>query len=206
MADSAVLKGETDMKMTRLIMIILIALASGCATVQHYGPYYGKVVDAETREPLEGAAVLAVFYTQSYGPGGSISHYVDAQEAVTDKDGNFNMPGKFITTFRPLQNFESMPQFTIFKPGYGCYPAYKGVRRIAPGSPWRTDQYLQYLPTDQHVTIELPKLKTRAERLDNISCFPVSVPDEKMQEFIEINNAEAKSLGLDPSHIKGGTK
>ena len=50
-----------------LIVLIISPLSAGCANVHDYGAYYGKVVDAETKEPLEGAAMLAVYYTSSPG-------------------------------------------------------------------------------------------------------------------------------------------
>ena len=47
-----------------LLSFVIVSSLTGCALYHHYGPYYGKVVDAETKEPLGGAAVLAVYYTQ----------------------------------------------------------------------------------------------------------------------------------------------
>jgi len=170
--------------------LIMLFLGTGCAIISHYGPYYGKVVDAETKEPLEGAAVLAVYYTTSSGPGGSLSHYLDAQETVTDKNGEFRIPPLTVTTFRVLHGFDAHPLFTIFKPGYGAYPNHKDVKPIFPyGS----------LPPKQYVTIELPKLKTREERLLNYGCDPLSdVPETKYKNLFRLIQEERKTLGLEP--------
>ncbi len=93
--------------MKKFIFIILFTLfISGCAIVHNYDSYYGKIIDAETKEPLEGAAVLAVYYTQQYGPAGSVSHYLDAKETLTDKTGEFKIPSFTSFTFRMLQSFE----------------------------------------------------------------------------------------------------
>jgi len=176
-----------------LLFLTFLSSTASCAITYKYGSYYGKVVDAETKEPLEGAAVLAVFYTQEYGPAGPITRFVDAIETVTDKNGEFKLPPYRVTAFRLLQSWDPYPQFRIFKPAYGCYPEHKDVKPIfVPNGT---------LPADKYVTIELPRLKTREELLQNTDCFPVSVPDEKMKKLIELNNIERLRLGLQPTHI-----
>jgi hypothetical protein len=169
-----------------LLLATLLLSSSGCAIFQHYGPYYGKVIDAETKEPLEGAAVLVKCYTQSYGPGGSNSNYVDARETVTDKNGEFRIPAFTIWTFRPLQNFASYVWFTIFKPGYGCYPECKGVNPnfMPPGN----------LPSKKHVAIALPKLRTREERV-KMPSVDYDIPYEKQKIFLNLMNQEMEFLG-----------
>jgi hypothetical protein len=170
------------------IALIVFPLFTGCAIISHYGPYYGKVVDAETKEPLEGAAVLAVYKTEKPGPGGSVSFYLDAQETVTDKNGEFRIPPLTVTTFRVLHGFDPHPQFTIFKPGYGAYGKNKDVKPVFPY--WS-------LPANQYVTIELPKLKTREERLLNYGCYPpADVPETKYKNLLRLIEEEAKALGL----------
>lgn len=173
-----------------VIALVVFPLFTGCAIISHYGPYYGKVVDAGTKEPLEGAAVLAVYFTTSSGPGGALSHYLDAQETVTDKNGEFKIPPLTVTTFRVLHGFDAHPQFTIFTPGYGAYGKNKDVKPIFPY--WS-------LPAKQYVTIELPKLKTREERLLNYGCYPSSdVPETKYKNLFHLIQEERKALGLEP--------
>lgn len=185
--------------MKKLIKILIISLLAlpimSCAVVHHYGAYYGKVVDAETKEPLEGAAVLAVYYTQQYGFAGPISRYVDAQETVTDKNGEFKIPSNTISTFRLLQSFEPHIRVRIFKPEYGCYPHYKGSKLVySPG--WS-------LPANQHVTIELPRLKTKEERIRNSGCEPdFDVPEIKYKNLFQLIQQERMALGLEPRQIQ----
>ena len=167
---------------TILLLAILTLTFSGCAIYHHYGEYSGKIVDAETKQPLEGAVVLAKYYTWLWGsPGGPASQYLDAQETVTDKNGEFRIPSLNSFAFRPLATFEPEPGFTIFKPRYTCYK--------------------RPITVDSHVTIELRELRTNKERIDNVGCFPGNVPDQKMKRLIEVNNIEAVSLGLQPSHL-----
>ena len=177
--------------MKRLIILmfitsVILCLGVGCGVVKHYPSYYGRVIDAETKEPLEGAAVLAVYYTQQPSPGGPVSFYREAQETVTDKNGEFTIPSITLTTFKFLDFFRKYPLFTIFKPGYGAFPDHKDVRP-------------RFLPAKQYTIIELPKLKTKEERVLNYGCYPSSdVPETKYKNLFRLIQEERKALGLEP--------
>ena len=101
---------------------------------------------------------MAEYNTVGYSVGGSMTDYVDAQETVTDENGEFKIPALNKFTFRrPLSGFESDPSFYIFKPGYGCFPRYRGSPgiRVIP-----KPKYGWTLP-HKYTIVELPKLKTR---------------------------------------------
>ena len=168
----------------KLILYAILSVAiSGCAIYHHYGEYSGKIVDAETKQPLEGAVVLVKYYTWTWGsPGGQSSHYLDAQEAVADKKGEFKISSLNAFAFRPLATFEPEPGFTIFKPRYECY-----TRPMA---------------ADSRVTIELRQLKTVKERIANLSCTPVNVPNNRMMQFLKIQDIERIELGFKPGFLK----
>jgi hypothetical protein len=166
-------------------LFILICFVSGCAITYKFDSYQGKVIDAKTKQPIEGAAVLVVYYSETYWLAGTNSHYVDAQEVLTDKNGEFKIPAKRAVTFRIIGGWDRHPQFTIFKPGYGCYPKHKDVTPVFDyGS----------LPTNHYVTIELPQLKTREERMD-MPSLNFAIPYEKQQGFVELVNQEMEQLG-----------
>jgi len=186
-------RGDKYMKsvLIAVLLIIIFPLSAGCAITNTYGPYYGKVIDAETKEPIEGAAVLAVFYTQEYGPAGAITRYADAIETATDKNGEFKLPAHRVSVFRPLQGWDKFPQFRIFKPTYGCYPLHKDVKPMF--EPNGT------FPEKQTVVIELPKLKTDQERRESTLCDPSSdIPIKKGRKFIELIRQQERSLGYNP--------
>jgi len=173
-----------------ILMIISLLFLSGCAITNKYEAYYGKVIDAETKEPLEGAAVLVVYFTEQYGVAGPVGYFADAQETVTDKNGEFRIPPIRITTFRPLSGWRHHPQVTIFKPRYGCYPMHKDVRP-------RLDY--ESLPPNQHVTVELPNLRKIEDRLDNYGCYPAPlVPEAKYRKLFELIQQERLLIGLEP--------
>ena len=185
----------------RYLSILMCLLVAGCAITHKYGPYYGKVVDAETGEPIEGAVVLAVFYTESPGPAGSISHFADAVEVVTDKNGEFRIPATRVYGGRFLQFWDPYASFRIFKPGYGCFPRHK-YASSSHHDPYQMVSVGEVpawsLPEDQYVIVKLPKLKTREERIESTHCSPDSdVPYPKAQKFIDLINLENKFLGLE---------
>ena len=65
-----------------LLMAVLLVLFSGCVSLVYYeGNYHGKVIDAETLQPIEGAVVLGV-WSKSYPGTPEVSHM------------NIMMPGK----------------------------------------------------------------------------------------------------------------
>jgi hypothetical protein len=173
-----------------LIAVIILILNSGCAIVHHYGPYMGKVVDKESGEPIEGAAVLAVYYTQLYTIAGPVHKYLDAQETLTDKNGEFEIPSLTRFTFRPLHLFDSCPSFTIFKPCYGCFPRHEGTTSTGINEQW-------FRPRE-HEIVKLPRLKTLEERRRNCRCVPTSVPDDKIKLLLYQVHLERVNLGIEP--------
>jgi hypothetical protein len=171
------------------LLLFLHIVCTGCTITNKYEPYYGRVVDAETKRPIEGAAVLAVYYTQQYGLTGSVAHYADAQETVTGKNGEFKLPARRIFSLNVISGWDPHPRFRIFKPGYGCYPRHKyATPKFDYGS----------LPPNQFVTIELPDVsrEAREKRLENYGCYPSEqVPNKKYKILL---NQEAVALGLRP--------
>ena len=73
---------KTTLQIFTYIVIILTAspvFASGWL-IYHDSPYKGKVVDAETNQPIEGAAVVAVWYLERYGGlGGPVARFLNAK-------------------------------------------------------------------------------------------------------------------------------
>lgn len=105
------------MRTKRSLMIILITLAfqAGCLyPVRYDGPYHGKVVDEQTREPIEGVVVLGSWWVYHFDVGGGHSTYHNAREAVTDKNGDFTIRGEGVRVFSSLKPMS----FIIYKAGY----------------------------------------------------------------------------------------
>lgn len=98
-----------------LRLVCLLAtfyLCSGCASMLRIdGPYEGKVIDAETKQPIEGAVVHG---TWSRVHLGGAHEYYDSYEVLTDKNGEFKIPGKGFLMFSDVEDMS----LTIFKAGY----------------------------------------------------------------------------------------
>jgi len=168
---------------TKLLLVIVVScLVPGCAISHSYGPYMGKIVDKETDEPIEGAVVFMRFFRVGLF---DTHNFADAVEVVTNKDGEFLVPIQRIVGFDPLASFDPDGAVIIFKPGYGAYPGHPEVSpRFTPGGT---------LPANQHVTIKLPKLKTKEERSDNAirNLWPGSgVPESKYRLFEKLKKSE----------------
>lgn len=103
------------MKKSFLFLAVLIILFQGCSyAVRYDGTYSGKVVDADTGEPIEGAVVLGTWYTVAHTVAGGVHSYYDARETATDNNGEFSIPGMGL---RIMSNLEPM-DILIFKSGY----------------------------------------------------------------------------------------
>ncbi|MHB8455913.1 MAG: peptidase associated/transthyretin-like domain-containing protein [Acidiferrobacterales bacterium] len=110
-------------RITRMFLILALGSAlPACAGLTFYytaKPITATVIDAETKQPLEGVIVTANWELD----GGIFGDYPVGQlavmEAVTDKDGKFHFPGwgprlAIRSHLSPIND----PQLILFKPGY----------------------------------------------------------------------------------------
>jgi hypothetical protein len=174
-------------------LFFAVLLFSLTAITHRYGPYHGKVVDAETDAPIEGAAVYMVFTTKSPNPGGATWQYAGAAETLTDAHGEFELTYRALV-FHPFSLWEYLPTQQVFKPGYGMFPKHKSTS-ITP------EPDACCIPEEQYVTIRLPKLKTKEERIENLSSVspgPFDVPYIKRKHFTELESQERINLGFSP--------
>ena len=72
------------------LIIPLLLPCSGCVSMLRYdGPYEGRVIDAETGKPIEGAVAHGTWMKVYPNPAGSSSEYYDSYEVLTNKEGEF---------------------------------------------------------------------------------------------------------------------
>ncbi len=176
-------------------MVVFVVLLTTVSTVTHeYGPYYGKVVDAETKAPIEGAVLVLVFFTNKYGsPGGPVGHQVDVKEAVTDKNGEFRTPAYRYFKYRIFSTWDPNPMATIYKSGFGCYRDHKQAKLDVEIVPSYT------LPARQYTTAFLPKLLTIEERMAPGSrCTMPTTSYDQTPLYAKEVNVERKARGLEP--------
>lgn len=184
------------------LSLYVLAIALENNSVFAAGPWKGRIIDMETKEPLEGAVVLAVWERVYRTPAGPNSYFYEAKEVITDREGRFEISSYTPTNLLPLISYMRGPYFTFFKPGYlslsrydyGAFflegtreapvelPEMRKVFRLAPG------------------IIELPKLKTREERLKHLpgSSDPFRNHYDKKRNYMRLLGIESKELGLQP--------
>ena len=133
---------ERRMKTTiRLILWILLIIfmpriVVGC-TWWGNKTYSGRVIDADTLEPIEGAAVVAVWNKRWPGIGaGADTRFKMAREVLTDANGEWSIrgpKGRRMTSENEWMEifylvffvyYTERPSFIIYKPGY-CRQAQK---------------------------------------------------------------------------------
>ena len=110
-----------------VIMAILLAISTFSNRSIYWflywdGPYHGQVVDADTGEPIEGAAVAGIWEFEGFVLFiTSFTHFANAKETVTDADGKFKLPLTFALTFWPFSALDRI-NLLVFKPGYDSHP------------------------------------------------------------------------------------
>jgi hypothetical protein len=152
-------------------------------------PYYGRVVDAETRLPLVGAVVVASWPRRLVFPFGATSQFYDACEVATDSDGRFILDGRNIEARGRSHNIEP-PWFSVFYPGYSSFPP----RKVVSGTPFIDGDREAF----HDVTIGLVRLTTRQERIDALHGASPALPPppEKTPKLRELMNKEYVDLGI----------
>jgi hypothetical protein len=125
-------------KLSTIFMLCIVTCS--CMVFSIASPIMGAVIDEETGKPVASAIVVATWYSESPGyhsPGRKI---FDVQEAVTDAQGRFKIPGwNFKTLNRAWATIDtSRPELFIFKYGYLPYKTYDysmaGVKKLNGGS------------------------------------------------------------------------
>ncbi len=169
-----------------VLVILAILTTSSCSYgVRIDGPYEGKIIDADTKEPIEGVVVLGVWYTAQFSPAGSTHNFYDARETVTDKKGEFSIRGLGL---RVLSNLEPM-NVLIFKSKY----EHIGM------TPWESlgeDILLrEKVRWEGNRAIISLKKWTLKERLARFGSYYVNIPEEKQKLVLGEIDKEKKEIG-----------
>ena len=96
-------------------LLLLFVATAGCRSgPEQWGPFRGRIVDAETGAPVPGAHFMVSWERDNPTPVHWTQSFYDAQEAVTDSAGRFEIPRqrRFFTLL------VSAPRFAAFAPGY----------------------------------------------------------------------------------------
>lgn len=173
--------------------------------IYHKPEFRGKVIDAETKKPIEGAVVVAIYKKHPIisGPAGGSASIVNIKETLTDEKGEFYFP-PYTTFIQPLAK-EWRTDFVIYKPGHGCYPGLqvKPPKFVDPekffsgelGTKVEIQQGLNITLVELGV-VEIPHLNTKSERLNATPGIPSQITSDELPLLFNAINSERKRFGL----------
>ena len=172
--------------------------------------FKGRILDAETKEPIEGAVVVAVYHKHQYAIPHGNTIVINTREALTDKNGEFLIPS-YYTIISPF-SVDEKTSFIIYKPGYMSYPdtfnhpnhfgnyledffsREIGERAEAIKLSVNLEKMEKIIIT--YGIVELPKLKTEEERLNARPCRPMDTGADDLPLFFKALNEENKRYGV----------
>ncbi len=99
-----------------IFTLLVVCMPSGCDKDKHY-PVQGRVIDAVTRQPVEGAVVAVNWVRYKFSPPGlgTNKERYGTSESITDTQGQFVIP-----------NYVHGSCFMgIYKQGYVCWSSKK---------------------------------------------------------------------------------
>lgn len=136
------------------LLLVLLA-AAGCRSgAGQWGPFYGRMVDAETGAPVAGGHVMVSWERNRPNPVHWTQSFYDAQETVTDADGRFEIPRlrRFFTVL------VGAPRFSAFAPGYVA----ESEQVVSAGGQLYVDD----------TVLKMRRLKTREEQCERLPGGP----------------------------------
>jgi len=120
---------DKGLKMAKSMNIDIVLSPDRSGSFIYYeDAFNGKVIDIETKEPIEGAVVAAIYDVTVRGLVDSGSAHADVQETLTDSKGEFHIPSNTFFYPSPFTLGGERTEFIIYKPGYGTYPGFNTFR------------------------------------------------------------------------------
>jgi hypothetical protein len=191
-------------KLMKRKLVVILCIFVGLIILSHIigkgwiiyreGAFKGKVIDAETKEPIEGAIVVATYYVEQYGFVESNTMAIDAKEVLTNRNGEFYIPPHLFVRLY-LVATKDTTQFIIFKPGYACAEGPEYVQ-LPSGFIQRPSYPMIAEAFRKGATVELVKVMTKEERLRNIPDSPTGMRSRKLPLLFKAINEEHRRFGL----------
>jgi hypothetical protein len=180
--------GEMSLGYLFVRLVLTAALVGGCAGqgTSPSGPYRGRVIDADTGQPLVGAAVVAAWFLDHPLAVHGAARASRVVEVLTDAQGEFAIPRW--TQITLIGSMEE-PRFTIYALGYGPF---LGFQRAPKG------EALAFA-FEKYTVVELVRGKTREKRREYLGwALPFGVTEEQVPNVYRLINIESKDLGEQP--------
>jgi hypothetical protein len=189
------------------VLIAVTFITANCShagwLIYHEHELRGRILDIDTKQPIEGAVVVVEYKKATIGLGaGTLDSTIDVRETQTNKDGIFKIPS-YTTVIQPF-SWQIPNTVIIFKPGYASLEtlASNFIGQIATKEgtwPWSKD--LKYRLSAAGL-LELPRLIGINERRLHMPSPITNFDYEKQNLLIKSLNEERSSLGLDNYRFK----
>ena len=184
-----------------LIIFVTVICFFSINPIAHAKTFSGRVIDADTQEPIEGAVVVVYWHEARRTSIGDLSTRLkDVKETLTDKNGEWSVAGSAggentISSYLSLitgMYYTREPEFIIFKPGYCCWPEGFAIDACSEKLNPEGNGKIR-----EGNIIELLKLRREKDRVRNIPGIAGGENAlEKQKEFIRLINEESRNLGL----------
>ena len=175
-----------------VVLSVLVSSSFGLPSVLWAQTYRGKVVEADTGEPLEGAVFVITWHKKPFITMDGPQYFHSAKEGLTDAKGEFSVDGSPTIDWNPFTYIMERPHIAIFKPGYGPFP-------VAHVREKRLEESEQEMVKGGAI-IKLARLKTQEELKRYTSQtgmrIPSGVPNEDIPRLIKLINVQRKMAGL----------
>ena len=194
------IKAYKNLVATLCIITFAFVVESPCALSKDKN-FSGRVIDAETSEPIEGAVVVIYWYEARTTTIGSESTRIkDVQECLTDKQGEWAIIGEAGENFNPDPYhfltgtyYTRKPEFIIFKPGYCSWPEGYSVEACQGKMKFTGAGEIM-----EGKTLKLPKISKKEDRLRDLpETIGGSIPIHRKQKaFMRLINEERRNLDI----------
>ena len=188
------------------ILILLIGISGNVAFSADFlrqdHDILGKIVDFDTRKPIACVVVSAMWFTWPV----SLSiepkmKYYDYFETLTNKEGNFRIPGKGLNIIRDMPP----PTIAIFKAGYSILHLQDLGANFKQDHPLSAE--VKWIEGKPVIPFKKKSLEKRKRYLRTHPRVPfknmeyVNVSSQKIRQFIEELRREYRAVGMTPTQL-----
>jgi hypothetical protein len=152
----------------------------------------GTAYDANTRQPIEGAYVVAIYYESAVGLAGSDTWCVKTKGMYTSKDGRFSFPIEALDSRSPRI-------VAAIKPGY-----YSGREVFPKPEIWKKQGREAYSGRDTPLIPQDPAKPEWVYGTNDVFCARAANRDDAAAgiEFLRIRLSEQQRLKSNPMAIE----
>lgn len=179
-----------------ILLTLAVTTVANCASPGMFGnidfELTGAVLDNETKQPIEGAYVVAVYKKRVAGPAAIFSYCFKTKGMYTAQDGRFHFPVEKLDGYSPYSVDAIKPGFFFVRPVYPK-PAV-----------WRQQGPEAYTGRDIYLAKQDPAKPSFKLSGINVHCTHADTPVDTAaaREFLKIELTEFTRLGADRQDLE----